>query len=667
MPLSDRIEQLEGEITTRVEEALRELRDDVRDRLRAGEEEALRRLDELAERIPRGLLRRQDVEPIAQGAGDEGRREAWGDLLEGLAAIDGSDGQADALDALLAEALRYASRAVLFLTRSEGAEAWGASGWNGVEVAGTRVGWDESDGWERLAEGRGAVRLSGGDCGALCSRLESPLPAEGVLVPLVLRDRVAAALYADRLEGDGALGVEALQLLTWATGQAIESQPFRRRAGTPTLVPADQGEHRLPLWDAPFEPAAEAAEVAEAAEAEEAAAEPVEEPVEEDEPHGAAAGAEKPAADAAAAFEAELAAADFAEPEFGAFAGAGEPAVEEPEADEELAAAGEPEPLEEPEAFAEPEPDEPEPEEPEAFAEPEPGEPEAFAEPEPDEPEAPAAFGATQEVSSYLPEVEPPPAPGPVWEEAAGGEEEPGEFESWEEPHAAGEEREPTTAAAGEPDAYSEFGFEEPPAEAWGEPPADTGRETVEEPGEPDEAYAEPEPEPEEEDAAEPAAGAPSPTVAIDPGATVFIDRSRLGLPSQQPPPPAESEDEPGEVTTVGRPRGGALVTPPEDVIGPGWAFARGPASTGDDQAHEGARRLARLLVSEIRLYNEDQVEEGRRHNDIYSRLRDDIDRSRQMYEERVDPAVVGSADYFREELVRILAAGDAEALGMES
>jgi hypothetical protein len=146
----------------------------------------------------------------------------------------------------------------------------------------------------------------------------------------------------------------------------------------------------------------------------------------------------------------------------------------------------------------------------------------------------------------------------------------------------------------------------------------------------------------------------------------VFIDRSRLGAPVAAPPPPAEPEDEPAEVTTVGRPRGGALVTPPEDVIGPGWAFARGPGATGDDEAHEGARRLARLLVSEIRLYNEEQVEEGRRNNDIYSRLREDIDRSRQMYEERVDPSVLGTADYFREELVRILAAGDAEALGME-
>jgi len=75
--------------------------------------------------------------------------------------------------------------------------------------------------------------------------------------------------------------------------------------------------------------------------------------------------------------------------------------------------------------------------------------------------------------------------------------------------------------------------------------------------------------------------------------------------------------------------------------------------------------RLARLLVSEIKLYNEDQVEEGRRNRDVYERLKEDIDRSRQMYEERVEPRVWKSTDYFYQELVRILAAGDSRALGI--
>jgi hypothetical protein len=124
--------------------------------------------------------------------------------------------------------------------------------------------------------------------------------------------------------------------------------------------------------------------------------------------------------------------------------------------------------------------------------------------------------------------------------------------------------------------------------------------------------------------------------------------------------------------TSTGLRGAAALVQPPSDIQGPGSAFrTAGAASTSpamsqaDEAAHEEARRLARLLVSEIRLYYEDQVHEGRRNRDIYRRLRDDIDRSRRMYEERVAEPVRESRDYFHEELVRILADGDEGALGL--
>ncbi len=80
---------------------------------------------------------------------------------------------------------------------------------------------------------------------------------------------------------------------------------------------------------------------------------------------------------------------------------------------------------------------------------------------------------------------------------------------------------------------------------------------------------------------------------------------------------------------------------------------------------HEEARRLARLVVSELKLYNEAEVEEGRRRRDLYERLKEDIDRSRQIYEKRVAPRILESTNYFYQELVRILAAGDPKALGI--
>ena len=82
-------------------------------------------------------------------------------------------------------------------------------------------------------------------------------------------------------------------------------------------------------------------------------------------------------------------------------------------------------------------------------------------------------------------------------------------------------------------------------------------------------------------------------------------------------------------------------------------------------RAHDEARRFARLLVSEILLYNEGDIEEGRRNKDLYQRLKEDIDRSRQMYQRRITTALAAGPDYFRQELIRTLAAGDESALDL--
>jgi hypothetical protein len=79
---------------------------------------------------------------------------------------------------------------------------------------------------------------------------------------------------------------------------------------------------------------------------------------------------------------------------------------------------------------------------------------------------------------------------------------------------------------------------------------------------------------------------------------------------------------------------------------------------------HNDARRFARLLISEIKLYNEQKVAEGRSEHDLYDRLREYIDRSREMYDKRVKAEVAARYDYFHGELVNTLAEGDASKLG---
>ncbi len=103
---------------------------------------------------------------------------------------------------------------------------------------------------------------------------------------------------------------------------------------------------------------------------------------------------------------------------------------------------------------------------------------------------------------------------------------------------------------------------------------------------------------------------------------------------------------------------------PPVSVAAP----SAPPKPTTDEEAkaHNDARRFARLLVSEIKLYNEAKVTEGRINRDLYDRLKEDIDRSRQMYDKRVNPIVAAKFDYFYDELVSSLAEGDASRLGAD-
>ena len=83
-----------------------------------------------------------------------------------------------------------------------------------------------------------------------------------------------------------------------------------------------------------------------------------------------------------------------------------------------------------------------------------------------------------------------------------------------------------------------------------------------------------------------------------------------------------------------------------------------------EKRQHQDARRFARLLVSEIKLYNEPKVVEGRAQGNLYERLREYIDRSREMYDKRVKPGVSAKYDYFHHELVNTLAEGDASKMG---
>jgi hypothetical protein len=91
-------------------------------------------------------------------------------------------------------------------------------------------------------------------------------------------------------------------------------------------------------------------------------------------------------------------------------------------------------------------------------------------------------------------------------------------------------------------------------------------------------------------------------------------------------------------------------------------AFAN--LSPEDADVHRKAHRFARLLVDEIKLYNQVKVSEGRKHKDLYDRLKEDIEKSRATYQKRYGNTAAGGADYFSQELVRSLAEDDTSIMG---
>lgn len=170
-------------------------------------------------------------------------------------------------------------------------------------------------------------------------------------------------------------------------------------------------------------------------------------------------------------------------------------------------------------------------------------------------------------------------------------------------------------------------------------------------------------------DEAPAAAAAPSVVEAAAPAAEAAFARVAAMPEIQQQPAIEESRPSVQGAAIVEEPAPTPIPTPAPAPAKSAGSAQRGPtlpsdAGDAEVRAHNDAKRFARLLVSEIKLYNEAKVNEGRRNGDLYERLKEDIDRSRQMYEKRVQPSVASRYDYFYDELLHTLGEGDPDKLG---
>ena len=67
------------------------------------------------------------------------------------------------------------------------------------------------------------------------------------------------------------------------------------------------------------------------------------------------------------------------------------------------------------------------------------------------------------------------------------------------------------------------------------------------------------------------------------------------------------------------------------------------------------AGRLARAVLSDVMLYNTERVRAGIEADDLFDRLRPELDEARAFFEERVDPDVAAKSNAFDRALVDVL------------
>ncbi len=69
----------------------------------------------------------------------------------------------------------------------------------------------------------------------------------------------------------------------------------------------------------------------------------------------------------------------------------------------------------------------------------------------------------------------------------------------------------------------------------------------------------------------------------------------------------------------------------------------------------EAARRLARAIVSDVALYNQDKVKKGIEEDNLFEILKDEIEEGRKHYLSRVSPELVEKTNFYELALVDVL------------
>lgn len=152
------------------------------------------------------------------------------------------------------------------------------------------------------------------------------------------------------------------------------------------------------------------------------------------------------------------------------------------------------------------------------------------------------------------------------------------------------------------------------------------------------------------------------PALEVEPAAAVeeAAPEEVVALPKEpavvQEAPPAVAEEPAAKVEEP--------VPAEPEVAAPAAAVAVDSLPEDLQALHKKAKRFAKVTVQELFMYKKEEVIKGREHKDLYDRFKEEIDKSKALYDKRFEKIAAHNADYLYDELVRVLAEKDPSALG---
>jgi hypothetical protein len=69
----------------------------------------------------------------------------------------------------------------------------------------------------------------------------------------------------------------------------------------------------------------------------------------------------------------------------------------------------------------------------------------------------------------------------------------------------------------------------------------------------------------------------------------------------------------------------------------------------------EKARRLARTIVSDIALYNREEIKKAIKNDNLFEVLAEELERGKKLYDSRVSPEIQKKVNYYNQAIVDIL------------